>query len=77
MLSCGIDDREDLEYYWLKNGNEMPGENRSKLIFNSFEAKDEGYYSCRVIGAEGELLTKVAEIRLGKNHSMLGSHPCM
>lgn len=66
VLSCGIEDRPDLKYYWMKNGHEMPGENNSKLIFDPFQEKDVGYYSCRIIGTEGEMLTKLMQLKVGK-----------
>ncbi len=65
QLSCGIEEREDLQYYWLKNAQEIPGENHSVLLFNSFQSENEGYYSCRVVGADVNFLTKVVELRVG------------
>lgn len=65
-LSCGVDESPDLSFYWLKDGREMPGQNRPKLIFNPFRPEDEGYYSCRVIGQERDMLTRLVYLRVGK-----------
>ena len=65
-LSCGVEDLPNLNFYWLKNGREIPGENRPHLIFNPFRPEDEGYYSCRVVGQEGDMLTKLMHLKVGK-----------
>eukprot|EP00794_Sanderia_malayensis_P009826 gene9825-10834_t len=70
QLSCGIEERPDLQFYWLKNAQEMPGENRNILVFNSFQVENEGYYSCRVVGADMRFLTKVVELKLDSMTSL-------
>ena len=70
MLSCGMDDLPNVNYYWLKNGREIPGENRPKLIFNPFCPEDEGYYSCRVVGQDGDMLTKLMHLKSGKYYEL-------
>jgi len=65
VLSCGMDDLPNVNYYWLKNGKEIPGENRPKLIFDPFCPEDEGHYSCRVVGQDGDMLTKLMHLKSG------------
>ena len=66
VLSCGVDDLPNVSYHWLKDGSEIPGENSPKLVFNPFWPEDEGYYSCRVVGQEGDMLTKLMHLKVGK-----------
>ena len=66
VLSCGLDELPNVNYYWLKNGIEIHGENRPKLIFDPFRLEDEGYYSCRVVSQEGDMLTKLMHLKAGK-----------
>ncbi|XP_065059828.1 mucosa-associated lymphoid tissue lymphoma translocation protein 1-like isoform X2 [Rhopilema esculentum] len=65
VLSCGVDSLPGLAYYWMKNGQEMPGENGCRLIFDPFKPEDVGFYSCRVVGPEGHMLTKLMQLRVG------------
>ena len=66
VLNCGVENLPNASYYWLKNGENMPGENRPQLIFNPFRPEHEGYYSCRVVGPDDDILTKLMYLKVGK-----------
>ena len=65
-LTCDDDNRPYLLYQWFKNGYIIPGANYKDLEFNPFQHGDEGYYTCRMTGPDGDLLSRLTQLQLGK-----------
>ena len=51
-----------VEYQWLHNGTDIPGETDPELFLNSVSHQDSGLYSCRVINARGSAFSKPARL---------------
>ena len=47
-LRCKIQGRNDVTYQWLKDGEELKGQNSSTLVLNLVKLCDFGFYVCKV-----------------------------
>ena len=55
-----------LNYQWLKNGFEMPGETSSTLVLSSVMDDDEGAYSVNVTNSLLSTSSYIATLTVGK-----------
>uniref|UniRef100_A0A061RT25 Meckel syndrome type 1 protein n=2 Tax=Tetraselmis sp. GSL018 TaxID=582737 RepID=A0A061RT25_9CHLO len=53
-----------LQYQWMLNGTEMPGEQEPQLALMSANAEDSGEYSCRVSNRFGEATSEVGRLHV-------------